>query len=89
MNKYISETAESQVNINGSVKSVIQKELKAGTVTRKMFDKAQKEIFELLSRDSFPRFRKTPSFQRYLVYWTRVHGKRYTKPNKEVATPRA
>jgi DNA gyrase inhibitor GyrI len=54
-----------------------------------MFDKAQKEIFELLSRDSFARFRKTPAFVRYLAFWARVHGKRYAKAGKDAPpTPR-
>src|SRR4051794_900326 len=35
-------------------------------IDRNMFDKARKEIFELLSRDSFQRFKKTKLFNNYL-----------------------
>ena len=35
-------------------------------IPRNMFDIAQKEVFELLSRDSFPRFKKTKLFSNYL-----------------------
>jgi len=66
MGRYIANSATEQVNIKGPSKVQLESMMKDKKINRYMFDKAQKEIFELLSRDSFPRFKKQPAFTKYL-----------------------
>jgi len=53
---YIATEGELQINIPQSMVTEIRTVLENGKVRRNMFDKAQREIFGIMSRDSFPRF---------------------------------
>ena len=53
---YIATEGELQINIPQSMVTEIRTALEGGKVSRGLFDKAQREIFGLMSRDSFPRY---------------------------------
>ncbi|KAL7479782.1 hypothetical protein ACHAW6_005506 [Cyclotella cf. meneghiniana] len=54
--KFIGNHAKTQVNLSSKQKNDIKKAIESGTVTKDMFDVAQKEIFSVMSRDSYPRY---------------------------------
>lgn len=53
---YIATEGELQINIPQSMVNEIRTSLEDGKVRRGLFDKAGQEIFNLMSRDSFPRY---------------------------------
>ena len=56
---YIATEGELQINIPQAMVNEIRKVLESGNVRRNMFDKAQREIFGIMSRDSYPRYLST------------------------------
>ena len=52
----------SEVNIPGTMKVAIAQEFKEDRVTVEVFDKAQREIYMLMSKDAFRRFTKSKSY---------------------------
>ncbi|GMI08839.1 hypothetical protein TrRE_jg2152 [Triparma retinervis] len=62
--KYISESAELQVNVPGKMRKEVNKLITGeGTVGADIFDGSQDEIYKLMVRDNFARFKKTPEFK--------------------------
>ncbi|KAL3808368.1 hypothetical protein ACHAXA_005339 [Cyclostephanos tholiformis] len=53
---FIDTYSASQVNLSSKQKGDIKRALDAGQLKRETFDAAQKEIFSVMSRDSYPRF---------------------------------
>ena len=53
---YIAPGAELQINVASTMCTTINKSLESGEAKRDLFDLAQKEMFSLMSRDSYPRF---------------------------------
>jgi regulator of G-protein signaling len=66
---YISESAPFQVNISSEQNSFIENQLKPTfadiSKLRELFDGAQKEVFFLMARDSFQRFKHTEVYQQW------------------------
>lgn len=56
---YIATEGELQINIPQAMVNEIRTALESGKVRRNMFDKAQREIFGIMSRDSYPRYLST------------------------------
>ena len=56
---YVATEGELQINIPQSMVNEIRTTLENGRVRRNMFDKAQREIFGIMSRDSYPRYLST------------------------------
>ena len=56
---YIATEGELQVNIPSALVAEIKDVLEKGDIRRDMFDNAQREIFNLMSRDSYPRYLAT------------------------------
>jgi hypothetical protein len=54
--KFIGNHAKTQVNLSSKQKNDIKKAIESGTVAKDTFDVAQKEIFSVMSRDSYPRY---------------------------------
>ncbi len=53
---FIDTYSASQVNLSSKQKGDVKRALDAGQLKRETFDVAQKEIFSVMSRDSYPRF---------------------------------
>lgn len=55
---YIKNGADLQINISATLSQAIQEQLYSSEIKldRNIFDKAQQEIYSLMSRDSYPRF---------------------------------
>lgn len=53
---FIDHRSNSQVNLSSKQKGDIKRAIDSGRLTRETFDAAQKEIFSVMSRDSYPRF---------------------------------
>ena len=66
---YIKEGAEKQVNLPCSIRSEIEKTLKTSSeeekieINHNLFDKAQNEIYQLMVRDNYVRFKRAPDFK--------------------------
>lgn len=62
--KFISESGELQVNVPGKMRKEISKIVSgdAGDVNVDIFEGSQNEIYKLMVRDNFARFKKTPEF---------------------------
>jgi regulator of G-protein signaling len=60
--KYVRTSAASQVNLRSDVMEAVLKEVDSDQATPTVFNSAQQEIFNLLERDSFPRFKASPLF---------------------------
>jgi hypothetical protein len=54
--RFIDNSSNSQVNLSSKQKNDIIKAMDSGNLTKDTFDTAQKEIFSVMSRDSYPRF---------------------------------
>lgn len=55
-NRFIDNTSSTQVNLSSKQKNDIKSAIDSRNLTRETFDVAQKEIFSVMSRDSYPRF---------------------------------
>eukprot|EP00475_Leptophrys_vorax_P039185 TRINITY_DN7033_c0_g1_i1.p1 TRINITY_DN7033_c0_g1~~TRINITY_DN7033_c0_g1_i1.p1 ORF type:complete len:687 (-),score=177.65 TRINITY_DN7033_c0_g1_i1:93-2153(-) len=64
--EYVSESSSAQVNLSGDMKKNLVIAMKAGKLDSHSFVQAKKEIFDLMMRDSFPRFKSSPLFQEFL-----------------------
>ena len=65
---YITQTAETQVNIPASQRTTIREAIgDRKTLTRSAFDEAHEEIFLLMKRDPFPRFLKSDTCKEYVI----------------------
>mmetsp|Transcript_31634 Transcript_31634/g.66536 ORF Transcript_31634/g.66536 Transcript_31634/m.66536 type:complete len:110 (-) Transcript_31634:442-771(-) len=53
---YIDHHSNAQVNLSSKQRVDIKKAIESGQEKRETFDAAQKEIFSVMSRDSYPRF---------------------------------
>ena len=66
---YISEKATLQVNIPGKMRQEILKNLEAATASggfpTSLFEPAEKEIYKLMVRDNYARFKKSPQFKEF------------------------
>ena len=60
--KYCHEDAERQVNLPHAIRSSIENSIKEGEVSESLFDVAIHEIYNLMVRDNYLRFKKTPDF---------------------------
>jgi len=54
--EYISHHAKTQINVSSKQKTEIKNILATGEAKKDLFDAAQREIFSVMSRDSYPRF---------------------------------
>lgn len=64
---YLAESAETQVNIPGKMRSEIKKALDEGGFDRTVFDRADMEIYKLMVRDNYARFKKSTEFKEFFV----------------------
>jgi len=64
--QYISDTAPAQVNIISLTRDEIKTALLSGNINAHTFDKAEKEILELMGADPFARFKQSALFQKFL-----------------------
>jgi hypothetical protein len=55
---YIKNDSEMQINISASQRNKVQKDVinTGGPIKRGVFDNAQKEVYAMMSRHSYPRF---------------------------------
>lgn len=58
VDSYIKNDSDMQINISASQRNKIQRDLKntSGPIKRGIFDSAQKEVYAMMSRHSYPRF---------------------------------
>lgn len=54
--RFIAVTAEEQINLNAKQRNFIKSVAESKSFQKDTFDDAQKEIFTVMSRDSYPRF---------------------------------
>lgn len=64
--EYISESAERQVNIKGPTRRAIKDRVLSGQIDQHLFDTSEDEIINLMSADSFSRFKQSPLFEELL-----------------------
>ena len=64
--QFITEMAPEQINVSSAKTEEITKLFKAGSYSFDMFDSCRKEIYELMDKDSFPRFKMSQSFEKML-----------------------
>lgn len=63
---FVSESSEQQVNLKSHVSTGVDKSIQSGSVTAETFADAELEIFNLMSEDSFRRFKDSELFQKFL-----------------------
>eukprot|EP01156_Anaeramoeba_ignava_P022608 Anaeramoba_ignava/c20857_g1_i1.p1 GENE.c20857_g1_i1~~c20857_g1_i1.p1 ORF type:complete len:1534 (+),score=438.75 c20857_g1_i1:501-4604(+) len=63
---YISSESQFEININFEIRNTITEKIHSKIFTKHIFDSAQQAIRQLLERDSYPRFLKSPSYQKLL-----------------------
>ena len=75
--KYIEVGSELQINISASQRKEIENELRHSgrRIERSIFDNAQREIYALMSRHSYPRFLASKD-QEYKSEQLKKHSKR-------------
>ena len=59
---YLTDTAPLMVNVSFDQRQAVQDKLQRGDVTGTLFDECRREIYLLMERDSFPRFRRGRRF---------------------------
>lgn len=64
--RFVSDSAAEQVNIDSKVRGAVCARVKSGGVDAAVFRSAKEEILNLMSRDSFKRFKESERFQRLL-----------------------
>ena len=55
-NTFIDHNSSTQVNLSSKQREEVKSAIDSGQLARETFDTAQKEIFSVMSRDSYPRF---------------------------------
>ena len=63
--KYISEAADLQVNVPGKMRKAIKAVVDGEEITEDIFEGSQNEIYKLMVRDNFARFKKTEEFKNF------------------------
>ena len=63
---YIAEDSKTPVNVMGDTRTEIEKKVTEGDVDHSTFITAEKEILDLLERDSFARFKQSDLFSEFL-----------------------
>lgn len=53
---FIDHQSNTQVNLSSKQRDEVKSAIDSGQLARETFDTAQKEIFSVMSRDSYPRF---------------------------------
>ena len=61
---FVKPGAPLEVNISGTQRAVLRRLLRAGTTSPHMFEEARGEVFRLMRRDNFPRFKHSGGGQR-------------------------
>lgn len=64
--KYITPDAEREINLSSDVRNRLVARIKSDPLSVTVFDEARKEMKNLVSRDTLPRFRKTDEFSAIL-----------------------
>lgn len=64
--EYVADSAPQQINIRSSVRKAIDARRKADDIDSTLYDAAQEEIYKLMEKDNFARFRKGDTFKRLL-----------------------
>jgi len=64
--KYIAESSPNWVNISGTVRREISEKVKNSDIDEKIFQTAQEEIYELMEKDPFQRFKGSECFGKLL-----------------------
>ena len=60
---YCSESSPKEVNIPCTMRTEIQRQLEDGTIDMKLFENATDEIYKLMVRNNFARFKLSPAFK--------------------------
>jgi len=76
---YLTRTSYYQVNLDSSITNLIKEQMTAPTPV--MFEKAQRDIYQLMRRDSYPRFLKSDNFQQLNM------DKQFAKDPQSVVSP--
>ena len=63
---YFDENAKSPINVDSNISSAIRRHMKSDPPPRNAFALAQKQIYHLMSADSYPKFLKSRIYQRAL-----------------------
>lgn len=64
--QFITEQAPEQINVSSAKTEETTRKFRAGEYSFDMFDSCRKEIYELMDKDSFPRFKMSQSFEKML-----------------------
>ncbi len=87
MEEYIYPTAVNQVNIKSNVFKKLVETFDSGIFDKTLFDEAQGEIFNLMSRDSFSRFKRTKACADFITAYNDAvsakREKRNTAPSSQ------
>ncbi len=59
---YINEDADKQANLPHSIRAPLEKSIEEGHIVEELFDPAINEIYNLMVRDNYARFKKAPDF---------------------------
>lgn len=65
--KFIDDSSPTQINIKSNIREVIEQDMKEGHVTADTLLGAQAEIYMLMDRDNFARFKRSEAFANLLV----------------------
>lgn len=71
--KFLVYHTELEISVSGETKFEIRKEMEQGLVTKNIFDVAQREIFTLIERDTFERFKLSDIYQKKLESYKAIH----------------
>lgn len=63
--RYCKEGADHQVNLPCTIRSSLEKSLEEKYVHTSLFDPARDEIYRLMVRDNYARFKRTPDFKEF------------------------
>ena len=81
--QFITEEAPEQINVSSAKTEEIVRLFETGDYSFGMFDKCRKEIYELMDKDSFPRFKMSESFEKMLRLF-QVYNKRDAREFKNI-----
>jgi hypothetical protein len=63
--KYCKEGAESQVNLPHKIRSELEQAIQSKSIDKYSFDVASDEIYQLMVKDNYARFKRTKDFEQY------------------------